>query len=76
MEQPAPRLSLADAMATPDIVRGTLNGDPYVTEQLLGDNGPDSVRKNDQANDTHTLFIDGGTVTEDPAGLRRGQRFS
>lgn len=60
------RLTLQEAIADPDIVRGTLNGMPYATEQLLGDDGPDSVRKNDQANDTHTLAIDGGTVTEDP----------
>ena len=64
-EAPA-RPSLDVAMATADIVRGTLDGMPYATEQLLGDNGPDSVTKNDQDDDTHTLVIDGGTVREDP----------
>lgn len=61
------RLTLNEAMADPAIVGGTLSGDPYATEQLLGDNGPDSVTKNDQSDDSHTLVIDGGTVTEDPA---------
>lgn len=71
-----PRPALGTAIATPDIVRGTLSGDPYETEQLLGDNGPDSVRKNDQENDTHTLAIDGGTVTEDPADTNMANNFT
>ena len=61
------RLTLDEAMADPAIVGGTLSGNPYETEQLLGDNGPDSVTKNDQMDDSHTLVIDGGAVTEDPA---------
>ena len=65
------RLTLEEAIATPDIVRGTLNGAPYAAEQLLGDSGDTdtevSLLKNDLPldDDGHALKIDGGTVRQD-----------
>ena len=64
------RTSLAVAIHHPEKVLGTLSGNPYATEQLLGDLGEDSVRKDDLPleDDSHALEIDGGAVRQGRGG--------
>ena len=64
------RTPLTEAMHHPEKVAGTLSGDPYETEQLLGDLGDDSVMKDDLAleDDSHALEIDGGMVRQGRGG--------
>ena len=70
------RTSLVEAMHHPEKVAATLTGDEakghYATEQLLGDLGEDSVRKDDLAleDDSHEVVIDGGTVRQGRGGER------